>query len=193
MTTPVTSAETWAGSSPPLSTPWLTNCAPYERDLSAGYGQGGARAGAGSGIGAPVFTRSGRGAAARAGRGAGGPRYGPRRSGGTLAGGAVGVDAVCCDSPRTHTWSAAGEGLAAVVCGRDGSRADSGGGAASGRDRVGRRRGVPGCGRLRGAVRAGAQGCAVPSRARRLRLSAVNPISDLISMIVHATMSCGRR
>jgi hypothetical protein len=27
-------------------------------------------------------------------------------SGCTLAGGAVGVDAVCCDSPRTHTWSA---------------------------------------------------------------------------------------
>jgi hypothetical protein len=79
---------------------------PHIETCPPATGQGDARAGAGSSIGAPVFTRSGRRAAAGAGRGATGPRYGPKRSGCTLAGGAVGVDAVCCDSPRTDTWSA---------------------------------------------------------------------------------------
>jgi hypothetical protein len=81
-------------------------------------------------------------------------------------------------TPSSHVIRAAGWGQAAIVCMHGSSRADPGGGAASGQDRAGHRRGVPGRCRVRGAVRPGAQSCAVSPRARRLRLSCLDRGDD---------------
>src|SRR5580693_6556532 len=122
------------------------------------------------------------------------PVPGPRRRSRSKRGCPVGALVVprvrvCCDS---CVFRAAGWGRAAVVCVHGGSGAGSGGGAASGQDRVGCRRGVPGRRRVLGVVRAGAAGCAVSSRAGRLRLSCLGRGDDRRAL-VHPVWGAGAR
>src|SRR5580693_4883002 len=122
------------------------------------------------------------------------PVPGPRRRSRSKRGCPVGAlivpgVRVCCDS---CVFRAAGWGRAAVVCVHGGRGAGSGGGAASGQDRVGCRRGVPGRRRVLGIVRAGAAGCAVSSRAGRLRLSCLGRGDDRRAL-VHPVWGAGAR